>query len=293
MAHHRRPGTVRTSTGRPRPVLTRRTLLADLGRITLGAVVLGTGVAACDDGGSSGAPAATPAGRASDPAGMSDPAGTSDPAGMSDPTGTGALSWERASFGFVSAYVLVRAGEVLVFDTGTSDGGIEPIVDALAAAGAGWGDVAHVLVSHDHGDHVGGIEAVMAEATMATAHAAGPDFASVQRRVDRAEEVADGDDLLGLRVVATPGHTRGHVSAFDPGAGLLLTGDALVNGVQIGGSSGEGIEVSPPDFTADAAAATASVGVLADLGPSTMLFGHGDPLTDGAADELSTYADSL
>lgn len=262
----------RDPSNRPRRGLTRRALLADLGRVTLGAVVVGTSLAACDD-----------TTDASGPSPESTPAYTA----------TGELAWQQASFGFVSAYVLVRGGEALVFDTGTSDGGIEPITTALEAAGVGWGDVSRVLVSHDHGDHIGGIESVMAEATEAIASASGPDFASLDGRVDGAEEVADGDVLLGLRVVATPGHTLGHVSAFDADSGLLLTGDALVRDRQIGGTTGQGIEASPPDFTADAEAAIASVQVLADLAPSTMLFGHGDPLTDGAVDELSAYAETL
>ncbi len=264
----------------PRGGLTRRTLLADLGRVTLGAVVLGPALAACDDD-------PPPADTTSTPA-AGDGGGEESEPGVDAP-----LAWERASFGFVSAYVLVRGGEALVFDTGTGQGGVEPIATALDAAGVGWGAVSHVLVSHDHGDHVGGIEAVMAEATGATAHAAAPDLATVRDRVAVAQEVVDGDVLLGLRIVATPGHTPGHLSAFAADAGVLLTGDAVVRDRRIGGTTGEGIEASPPDFTADAEAAVASVKVLADLAPETMLFGHGDPLTVDATRQLTDYADRL
>ena len=122
----------------------RRTLLADLGRVTLGAVVLGGVGAGCASGDT-----------------------TSD--ATSGP-GAGA-PWQRASFGFVSAYVLVRDGEALVFDTGTGDG-LTPLSEALGAAGVTWGDVSTVVVSHAHPDHVGGLELVLAEAPEATVHAA-------------------------------------------------------------------------------------------------------------------------
>lgn len=261
-------------TGPPRR-LGRRTFLTDLGRATLGAVVLGPALAGCSGTSGDGAPGAGARADGDDDAGA--------------PSG---LAWERASFGFVSAYVLVRAGEALVFDTGTGDD-LTPITAALEAAGVGWGDVGTVLLSHDHGDHVGGIGLTAEQAPGAAFRAAMPDLESVRGRIAGATTVADGDTLLGLRVVATPGHTPGHVSAFDPDSGLLLAGDALVHDVAIGGADGDGVEVSPSEFTADEDRARASVTVLSDLRPATILFGHGEPLREDAADMLATYAAGL
>lgn len=39
--------------------------------------------------------------------------------------------------------------------------------------------------------------------------------------------VREGDSLAGLRVIATPGHTRGHTSLISDKHGLLFTGDAF------------------------------------------------------------------
>lgn len=261
--------------------LSRRTFLADLGRVTLGAVVLGPVLAGCSaqDGGD---------------AGDEEDADGADAASTpSDETDASGLVWERASFGFVSAYVLVRDGAALVFDTGTGDPGVAPITDALAAAGVGWDAVSDVLVSHRHGDHIGGLEQVAAEAPDAVVSAGEGDLGAVQELVGSARAVADGDVLLGVRVVATPGHTLGHLSGFDADTGVLLSGDAIVRNREIGGTTGEGIEASPPDFTADTEQALASVGVLADLAPQTILFGHGDPLVEDAASQLRDYADTL
>ncbi len=57
--------------------------------------------------------------------------------------------------------------------------------------------------------------------------------------------------MFGLQVVATPGHTAGHVAVFDPDGGVLVAGDALIND---GGLSG-----SNPRFTEDERAAAESV----------------------------------
>lgn len=243
--------------------MTRRALLVDLGRASLGAVVLGPGLVGC---------AAADDERQRDTAAAS----AGDEA---------SVAWRRASFGFVSAYVLVRGGEALVFDTGTGED-VAVIGDALEDAGAGWGQVAHVVVSHRHDDHVGGVDRVVDEAPAAAVHAAVPDLDVVRARLPAASAITDGDRLLGLRVVATPGHTPGHISLFDDETGLLLAGDAVVNGVAIGGTTGDGVEPSPPSFTADADEALASVRTLVDLAPTTILFGHGDPLTSGASAAL-------
>lgn len=263
-----------------RTTRTRRAFLTDLGRTTLIVAALGPIAAACSSDTSTALGGAPPTATGS----------TRPPAGA---TASGALSWERASFGFVSAYVLVRDGQAAIFDTGTGDDGIEPIDMALSAAGVSWADVGHVILSHRHGDHAGGLSMVNDMATNATLVAAKPDLDSVRDRVDRASEVSDGDSVMGLTIIATPGHTDGHISAHDPVAGLLLTGDALVNRVRVGGTDGEGVAGSPPDFTADAVAAAASVRTLAGLTFDVALFGHGDPLASGADAEVRSYADSL
>ena len=58
--------------------------------------------------------------------------------------------------------------------------------------------------------------------------------------------------VFGLRIVATPGHTIGHVAVLDEVGGILVAGDAL--GTACGTLAG-----SNPQFTEDAAQAKASV----------------------------------
>ena len=174
-----------------------------------------------------------------------------------------------------------------------TDDGPDPVLAALDAAGVGIGDVSHIVISHRHGDHTGSLADLVAMTDGARVLAGVPDLDRIRSSAPDAEEASDGDDVFGLRIVATPGHTEGHISAFDTETGLLLSGDALVFDSSIGGTTGEGIEASPPDFTDDTDAALASVGRLADLEPATILFGHGGALTEDAATMLRTYADSL
>lgn len=97
-------------------------------------------------------------------------------------------------------------------------------ITAIDAAG---GRLDMVLLTHHHGDHVAGTDAVRARYGCPVVGAA----ADAHRlpRLDRA--VAEGDTVaLGnsdLRVIDTPGHTRGHIAFFGVGNHVLICGDTL------------------------------------------------------------------
>ncbi|EHR51280.1 Zn-dependent hydrolase, glyoxylase [Saccharomonospora marina XMU15] len=107
---------------------------------------------------------------------------------------------------------------------------------------------------------------------------------------------ADVPCLPGWECVPTPGHTRGHVSYFRPGDGVLVTGDAVVT-LRVNSPAGlllgrEGISGPPWYTTWDGRLARESVARLADLEPSVLACGHGTPMTGpGAAKALHALAE--
>ncbi len=277
--------------------LDRRTFLINLGRGTMAVAVLG--VAACgDDGAATTAPAATSAGTtgatttpttqtpATQPPQTTEAPTTTAPI----PTETGVLSWERVDLGFVSAYILVRDVAAAVVDTGVP-GSAGEIEAGLGRVGLAWPDVQHVILTHFHGDHVGSVGDVLARATAATAYAGEADIPEINSP-QPLTAVADGDDVFGLQIVHTPGHTPGHVAVYDPAASLLVAGDALNGGDAAGGAAGE-VAGANPQFSPDMASANDSVRKLAALRPDTILFGHGSPVDGGAAAMLEALAASL
>ena len=141
-----------------------------------------------------------------------------------------------------------------------------------------------MILTHHHGDHAGSLGEVVTRAGRAAVHAGEADISRLTspRQIVAA---ADGSDVLGLQVVATPGHTEGHISVFDRATRVLIAGDALNNSAGLTGSS--------PRNTADPVKAAESVKKMAALDAGTILFGHGEPLTSGAADALRTYAGTL
>ncbi len=105
-------------------------------------------------------------------------------------------------------------------------GEAEPVLAALETHGL---EPAAILVTHRHPDHVGGLERVRGRYPGVPVH--GPADEPVPG-MDHA--VGDGDriEVPELRttfdVIATPGHTRGHIVFH--GGGLLLCGDTLFAG---------------------------------------------------------------
>jgi glyoxylase-like metal-dependent hydrolase (beta-lactamase superfamily II) len=202
------------------------------------------------------------------------------------------LTWSQVDLAYVSAYVLVRGGEAALVDTGFGSS-MDRIGAVLDAAGPSWGGVRHVVITHAHGDHFDGLGEVADRAPGARLYAGAPDleliltgplwWSGVRRRL---HAVNDGDEVFGLQVVATPGHTPGHVAVFDANSAVLVAGDALTNTIdgQLAGAN--------PEFSVDMAAVADSVRKLAALKPQVILVGHGPPVLRDAASKLRRLADS-
>ena len=185
------------------------------------------------------------------------------------------------NLGFVSAYILARNGEAAVVDTGVPESH-GAIADALEAAGLGWANVGHVILTHQHQDHAGSAANVLEAAPDAIGYAGAADIPAIA--APRAlTAVTDGDAVFGLRIVATPGHTNGHVAVLDEAGGILVAGDSL------GTAAGKPI---PPNagFTENMDTALASIAKLGTLTFETLLVGHGEPIESGASVQVKALA---
>lgn len=84
------------------------------------------------------------------------------------------------------------------------------------------------------------------------------------------------------RVIATPGHTFGHIALHLADHDALLSGDALVTLDPYTGRTGPRIVAGAA--TADSEQALRSVSILGGTGAATVLPGHGKAWHDGAAE---------
>ncbi len=100
-----------------------------------------------------------------------------------------------------------------------------PILAALKEKG--W-TLTHILVTHHHNDHIGGVEDLRAKYPSVRVVAPAADSARIPGAdlyVNEGDEVRIG--ALRAIVIATPGHTSGHIVYHFPDEAALFAGDTL------------------------------------------------------------------
>ena len=204
-------------------------------------------------------------------------------------------------FGFVSAWVVTRGSAAALVDAGLPDTA-DDIGAVLTATGMTWRDLQHVILTHYHLDHSGAAADILDRAPQATLWVGPGDIPlfeqspfpipGAERLRRTARPAQDNADIFGLRVVATPGHTPGHISLLDAELGALFVGDTMVNGsLDVGAlvpglpvlNPGGGLApVDDPMFSVDPAQNNASIRRMATLTFELALLSHGPPV-DAAA----------
>ena len=101
-------------------------------------------------------------------------------------------------------------------------------------------------------------------------------FAGPGHKVDRI--LREGDEVAGFEVIATPGHSAGHVVFWREADGVLVIGDVLNNMDVITGIPG--LRLPKNYLTPDPDQNRRSAKKLAALEPKLVVFGHGAPLRD-------------
>lgn len=147
------------------------------------------------------------------------------------------ISKEAAQFYFTPT--LVKTGsEVILFDTGLNQDGI---TQALADAGHTPDDVTHVVLTHMHGDHIGGMNGDAGETFANAAYVTGrieydtqntPENERFQQKVapyaERFSFLEWGQDVAsGVTAMDLSGHTPGHTGFLleSDGQQLMLIAD--------------------------------------------------------------------
>ncbi len=143
-----------------------------------------------------------------------------------------------------------------------------------------------ILLTHQHGDHVGGANALR-EATGVPVLAHPATTAALKGHVRVDDSLFEGDlvsealevDLgVPLRVLHTPGHARGHLAFRDERTGALIGGDLVA-------AQGT-IVIDPPD--GNMADYLATLARLIVLGTGVLIPAHGAAI-DAGEDKLLEY----
>lgn len=160
-----------------------------------------------------------------------------------------AYSHQFTRLGLVNCYLVRESDSFTLIDTGIP-GGAKMMIDAARAISPE--PIARLLLTHAHMDHIGSLDALAAalgEPQVALGKREArllPKKPAQDRSVDAGEPqipmkggfsgantkpthlLSDGELYGSLRVVASPGHTPGHLAYFDERDGTLYGGDALV-----------------------------------------------------------------
>lgn len=200
---------------------------------------------------------------------------------------------------YANTYVIVDNRLVLI-DT-SSEPDAKKILSYLDKARMTPKDLATIVITHVHPDHVGGLARLKRDATAAKVVSSkieaeyiakrrvydGPPGAERQKQPPTPVDVTvdDGQVHDGLRVLYTPGHTRGSISLLDESRSLLIAGDAAQNEHGLG----------PMDdaYNVDPKQHRASIKKLATFHFENAVFGHGTPILGGASAQFVALAKRL
>jgi glyoxylase-like metal-dependent hydrolase (beta-lactamase superfamily II) len=206
----------------------------------------------------------------------------------------------------LSGYIfLISEPRMTLIDAGLI-GSRRPVERYLRRIGRSLDEVARIICTHAHPDHIGGVRELAADREVEVLmHPAdlegltvslrdavanrnrGQLIAYFTRHPGEAIPVADGEMLPmlgGLQVVHTPGHTPGSICLYAARHKLLFTGDVLqvIRGRVTHAST---------FFSDDLALAKASVARLAALDVETIAFAHYPPWREGANGVLRALAE--
>lgn len=207
---------------------------------------------------------------------------------------------------YTAAYLLAAAEPAIVETGPTTSAGA--VVAGLERLGIGHADLAHIVVTHIHLDHAGGVgrlASLYPHATVWVHERGAPHLADPARLVASATRIygerqmdslfgpvepvparrirslADGDRIeLGgrrLDVLTTPGHASHQVALADGETGSVFTGDAL--GIHVPDLPVLRPATPPPDFDVELALDSIER-IRRRARDGTILFSHFGPVSE-------------
>jgi glyoxylase-like metal-dependent hydrolase (beta-lactamase superfamily II) len=231
----------------------------------------------------------------------------------------GVHSMDQSKGGHVHAFLLDDGEDLTLIDT-LFDTDAGRILDRLSALGKSVGDLKHIILTHAHRSHLGGL-AVLKDLSGATvySHAWEADIIAGERTAQPISPVPmrplraywrvyylqlgaalgrgkhppcpvdatleDGNNVGPVEVLHTPGHTPGHLAFWWPERKVLIAGDAI--------ATYPVFAPGWPVFTLNPTQHRASLKRMAELDPEVLAVGHGDPITAGASQRLRSLVEGL
>jgi glyoxylase-like metal-dependent hydrolase (beta-lactamase superfamily II) len=211
------------------------------------------------------------------------------------------------------AYLFEHGNELTLVDT-LFDDHAEPVLECIHAIGRSPSDLKRIALTHGHRSHLGGLAKLKRESgALVYAHEWEADIIAGERvaqpislipsgplsllpmrlglvlgrpkhrpcPVDRG--LAEGDQVGPLRVLHIPGHTPGSLAFHHERDDVLVVGDAVATWPRL--------DAGWPGFNLNEGQYRESLGRLAEVEAAVIAVGHGEPITEGAADSVHALAE--
>lgn len=214
---------------------------------------------------------------------------------------------------FFGRVYLIEDSDGLSIIDASIESAADKIIRQLKAGGHSPSDVKRILITHGHPDHIGGLPKLQ-QMTGAEVIASAIERPVVEGRIPIprvAEDQVSGMAKLmrpkedqtmpgtpvdrvveegmilsevmgGLEVLATPGHTSGHVTFWQPEKKIAFCGDVIMRMWSL--------SLPFAAFTVDMEANKRSIRRLAELDAQMICFGHGNPFMKETAQTIRAFA---
>jgi glyoxylase-like metal-dependent hydrolase (beta-lactamase superfamily II) len=215
--------------------------------------------------------------------------------------------------GHVHAFLIETGDELTLVDT-LFEGDARLVLEAIRGLGRSVTDLTRIAITHGHRSHLGGLATLKrASGAKVFAHAWEADIVGGDRRAQPVtlvpqqslrlfpfqiglwlsrpkhvpcpvdEVVGEGDAVGPLQVLHAAGHSPGHLAFCWPERQFLIAGDAIATWPELCAGWHA--------FNLNKKQHAESLRRMAALDAHIVGVGHGDPITDDAADRVHSLAD--
>jgi len=194
---------------------------------------------------------------------------------------------------FANVYLIRRGEKLLVVDAGLP-GEYEKVLRYIEKLGHLPEDVETIIVTHAHHDHVGSLKDLK-DATGANIAAHKDEvpylkgektFRSEIEPVDVEIKLNDGDEVHGLKVIHSPGHTPGSICLLDLKTKALFVGDLVME------ENGK-LEEIPHHYSLDPMKNREAIRRLLDIDFVHLLPSHGKPILNEGKEKVRELVERL
>lgn len=186
--------------------------------------------------------------------------------------------------GMVKAFLIESDENLVLIDTGYSPDHAETILDKVRSLGRSPDDVELCIITHRHGDHVGGLKTLKDACNFKVAsHEEEAEFIESASGVVVELKLKDRQTLPlagGIQAVNVPGHTGGNLALYLPGKKAILVGDTIF------GDENGNLSPPPERYCEDVDMATREIKRLLDLDFKSVFLSHGKDVIEGGKEKV-------